>query len=594
MSVWTINGRAFSELGLGNLTRSLSSAATDTVRFTAVGAAFDSDALFQYRQTVSIKRDGVQWFLGSVTKVPRSGSGPSESLSYEVSGPWRWLEECVYQQAWSVWSASEKKLTQVTKSRVVLGQGTGGQRLTTGQQIQAVLEYAASRGAPIAVGAIDADMELPFDEQVDVYCSQAIMAMLRMHPDCVCWWDYTTPSPTFHCRRRSALQAVSIPLSEHESVSIVARNDLVIPGCVVRFEQTNTVSTDDPDGSGPLQARDVTYNTVVEQTAGDASHLAAVVSTIQLAGSRRTSFSQWIKTERIPSDLADVEWWVSHIPVLAKEDQATMTLGNPRRSITTDTGRFDRLLIEGSVQPWMPVEVREEEFFVDVRTKTVLDDGTMKEATRTESFRAFATNAKTGTDEERVYRRTSSFEAGETIPAGFATKLYAAWSQLHFDGAITTHAEEVSGRMGIAINIPNGRAEWRSMNAMVQQVSEQVDSGVTTYTFGPPRHLSVDDLINILTNFRKRGPAYHYRERSNGEVDDGSDGGQVLGGKAARNEHSSGRELVHKLVMTSAGRKITLDPEAIPPLAADIRPREITVCVDGQPRKVIFLCSEPY
>jgi len=113
----------------------------------------------------------------------------------------------------------------------------------------------------------------------------------------------------------------------------------------------------------------------------------------------------------------------------------------------------------------------------------------------------------TATDAEtQTYRKLNGYNAGEAVPQGVAAMLYAAVGMLYYEGKITSEQAEVSGAVGLgnALNLIAGREEWASMNAPVQTITEEVDAGKTEVGFGPPSHLSPQDLVELLRGTRRR------------------------------------------------------------------------------------------
>jgi hypothetical protein len=56
--------------------------------------------------------------------------------------------------------------------------------------------------------------------------------------------------------------------------------------------------------------------------------------------------------------------------------------------------------------------------------------------------------------------------------------------------------------LGNVLNVTGGRAEWAGMNASIQTVEEDIDNGVTRVTFGPPAHLNIPSVIEMLRTGR--------------------------------------------------------------------------------------------
>jgi hypothetical protein len=217
MAVWTINGKTFAEARLANLQRTLISQAQDTVTMTADGESFDATDAYAFGSTVTIHRDGVQWFQGRVVRIPRAGDPAAESLTYELAGPWWYLDNLVFQQQWRVTNGVTTDLIPTFKSRVILGQKltpTGYEKMDIGEQIREALNWAISNGAPFQIGTIVPNMIVPYSEVMDRTCAEIVKTMLRWAPDAVTYFDYSTVPPTLHIKRRAQCTAVSFSVNQ--------------------------------------------------------------------------------------------------------------------------------------------------------------------------------------------------------------------------------------------------------------------------------------------------------------------------------------------------------------------------------------------
>ena len=377
----TYNGltQTFAARGLSNLRRTRVSRAQDTVSFTCPGP-YDTAELFPFGSIVEISfqpasGDNVRWFYGKVIQVPRSGSGTEENMDYILAGPWWHLDNLVYQQAWSAGrqvnpytlADGESKLGEETvdeilydligiyKSRVILGQAPAGTRLNSGQVITDVINYAIAAGAPIALGTIEPDLDIPWDEQNDITCAEAIRRMLRWSPDAIAWFDYSTsPYPTFNCARRSTLASLSLPVIPEESgiqsvsaLQIIPRPDIQVPAVVLKFEQVNTIN-------------DVDYESITTQKfplSATGREFGALTATLQLAGTQATILSQQIKAKALGADVwANDAWWRAHDPSIANDEIYELTFIAPH---SADPGEdYPNELTEGTVQDWMDKHVK--------------------------------------------------------------------------------------------------------------------------------------------------------------------------------------------------------------------------------------------
>jgi len=538
MSTWTIKCSSgsvttyteLSELGLDNLRRVLNNQSADLVTFDAPGNAF-ADALFPDKSTVTIQKDDTTWFFGMVRLPGRSGEPSAERVSYEVFGPWYWLK-ALYTQTSKIYIAGSG-LQDVETTSVILGQEANGDRIDTGEQIEAAVQCAidayvnmAGPGTePMQIGAIDPDLEVPWEECTDITCAEVILKMLRYSPDAVCWFDYSTTPPTFRCRRGSNLPTTTLTIGAADStVEAVApirpRYDLQVPGVRVIY-RTRSWVTGLPGGDGY-------YESIDTETAGDITDIEAVILTIELAGQHDHYLVQKIETTDWPTsgapaaeDLNDKAWWKTVLPELGGIANADMTITNGAR-----TSALDRILSEGTIQSWMTGAgggaIQSEACTVTARLaiqrRNANGDAVGERKDKDITVRVTATDAET-----RWYRKLEYTDLAEPKPTDLATKLYSAWSTLHYDGQVRlVNAECDSGLYpGYRLNLSGGRTEWETMDALVQRVSENVATGITVLTLGPPL-THRPDLRELLRKIRHRKLPKSHGARQTGNGNDGA------------------------------------------------------------------------
>ena len=65
---------------------------------------------------------------------------------------------------------------------------------------------------------------------------------------------------------------------------------------------------------------------------------------------------------------------------------------------------------------------------------------------------------------------------------------------------------EISGGISLAnkLNVSNGRAEWSTMNALIQGVRKNFGDGTTEVQVGVAKHLGVQEIANLLRMWRFR------------------------------------------------------------------------------------------
>jgi hypothetical protein len=242
---WTIatNGveKTLADWGLARLVRKLVSQGVDELTFQAPGAAADAAPLFAHGTTLILWRDrsvdsagnfsgGATWFQGLVIQVPRSGAPNEESMTYRVAGPWWYLDNLTFQQAYQNiflgFAVANDPTTAIygpaNSSHVFLNQGAVANallKITTGQQIIEALNWAllpfvqVGVTPPFQIGTVTPTVDVPIDEVRDITCAEVIHKMLRWSPDAVTWFDYTTTPPTFNCKRRADMATVNVDIS---------------------------------------------------------------------------------------------------------------------------------------------------------------------------------------------------------------------------------------------------------------------------------------------------------------------------------------------------------------------------------------------
>lgn len=565
---WKINGVAADTFGVGNIRRTLVSQSEDVVTFDAVVADVFAAAGIAYNSTVTIHRDGVLWFTGVSKTMPRISSFQDERITYRIVGAWYWLRH-IYRQGWQLHNGTD--LETAMKTRVILCQGPGPDYhpITSGAQIEDAVNAAIAAGAPIALGTVDAGISLPYDEDRDLKCADVIQRMLRWHPDWVAWFDYSTSLPTFYCRQASSLAAVNLAATDLASLQLNPRYDLKVPGVQVTFEKTRTIEGL-PQGNGTFCATEI-------QTAGNVSSPESVFATIELAGSSDNYVSCEIKVEPVPPNLTDLPamttWWKEHNKSLDGLGGRLVEIGvTTRRNIPNpdhpDWTDLPHILVEGQIQPWMTgsrFKQQQSVFTVKATIRNVNRRDT-ESGTFTKDYDLLVTTTNLDT---RNYSKLDSMDSGEEVTGGLAAALFASWGRLYYEGQVVIDREDVGGilSMGSVVNVIGGLGEWAAMASMVQSITEDVDQGRTTIVVGPPKQVSIDDVVSLLRRFRSRGPAWHAKARETGKA---ADSGKAidLGGPMPKHENTSANTSVESLVITgydadATTGKIDLVPDSM-------------------------------
>lgn len=504
----------------------------DELVFTAPRAGFD-DLLCAYGDPVTLLRDGVPWFNGTSQTIPEFADGQSQGQTYTIASPLRWLAENIFQQPWF-------NGTYYTSHIIFVG--------SAGNNIKAVLDYAIARGAAIQYSAADlAALAVfpPTNEFTEKTCLQCVLDNLQFAPDVVAWLDYSTTPATLRFQRRTTLPAVSLrhaggsaaeSLTPAAALTIRARPDLRIPSAKINFE-----IIDEIDGVQRLTP-------VAEVWPPGATGLedGAFNAVLTVQGRSVTNVTGELECAQI--DTADLEWWKSRYQRFRNPDVDVLTgPTNVRRcdELGNDLPiAYPRQLLPGggSIAPWMtdgsgnPIRWQREWIKATFSYQTVTDGGTVNVVDEHEVIlECITTNAPAGVSS---YSAVESIDSGDPVPYGLARYLYESLSELHYEASFTLTQAECDGvvNLGRVVNLLGARPEHETMRALVQEITFDIDSGTTQVRCGPPRHLSLSDVLALLTRFRVRRRFTNPATQSTGELTTGT--GEVELGRATGNTNT--------------------------------------------------------
>jgi hypothetical protein len=575
---WTLQydgtTKPIASFGVNSIRRIRKNLLTDKVMLHMQGNALASLPTFAANAPIKIFNNGTKWFDGIVTQTPLHCSSNSEAYQYEMSGVWWYLENLIYQQAWKEPidpTESSPTLYNVYKSRVILGLDISGTQLSIGQQITDVINYAISCGMNLEMGDADIPVHIPLDECKDLSCADIIRRLLRWVPDTICCIDYGPSVPTISFLRRSQMPSITLNISSHvQEFSIQPRYDLQVPAVVLKFETTNNVN-----GKAWKESVQQKYP---ETCTG--SELKALVLTINLEGSKVNYVVQNITTAAI--ETSSVTWWQAHVPGLTNISASNISIGNVSRSST-----LQNELISGTVAKWMNKTAETD----IIRCKISYADTSEAVIDREVAVRILATDATTGT-----YKNLLSLTTAESIPSNLAEQIYNSVNPLQYDGTVVTISEEISQDFfGKTLNITGGQPVWGTMNAVIQEVVEHLDSGKIFIKFGPAKHLGAADLAELTRSGRLLFESKNYSERITAEV---SSNGTVEQGIYARVDNTSFGPGKYKMIKfadpNNSGRSIQIDTADIAASAVTVKFREEDICESGVLKKRYSLASEPY
>jgi hypothetical protein len=552
--------------------RSWKNQVVDRLSFDVAGRSILDDPVFEGGSAIVVFRGDEKWFNGIITQTPVYGSAKLETHRYEASGAWWFLENLIYQQAWKVPIDSDdpdSQLTTIYKGHIILCQGTSGERVTIGDQIADIINYANACGANLCLGEISIEVHIPFDECKDLSCADAIRRLLRWVPDTVCFIDYSKDVPEISFRRRTQLTATTIDIldSKVEQFSMQPRYDLCVPSVVLKFETSNSLNGK-------------TWKTVSVQkypTDSTGMEFKSLVLTINLEGAKSTCITQ--KITSAPIEISSLLWWKQHVPWLNKFDDVSV-------ANATRTGTLPYELIDGAVANWMAKDAEDDVIRANVSYRS--DD--MAVVDQEIAVKIRATDAATGN-----YKKLVSLLTAEAVPNNLAQDIFESVGVLQYDGSVTLVDREVGIKYEqFLINFDFGRVEWGSINAVVQEVEDNLDSGKIYVKFGPAKHLGAADLTELTRSGRLLYESRNYGERETAEA---IGNGVVDQGVYSRVENTSTGDCKYNMLKfvdsENPNSTVKIDASDLPQ-SLTVSLREEDVCESGVLKKRFSLASEPF
>ena len=214
-------------------------------------------------------------------------------------------------------------------------------------------------------------------------------------------------------------------------------------------------------------------------------------------------------------------------------------------------------LLEGRIQEWMATSrgIKWAKVKVTARFSYTTEAG---EKIYKQSLSEIFTVCNTPS---RQFVTSLSGNAPEDPPAGLAAALYASLNQLHYSGTLALVEQECSQPVhpGSVVNIAGSRSEWTAMNALVQEVTNDIDQGRTLITVGPPEHLSPQDLLGLSRVFRRRNPGVFGWERNTGKSS--TTKGAIQGdGPGPKSAPTAAMPQMQKMIFSDGTKTVTIDP----------------------------------
>lgn len=421
-------------------------------------------------------------FFGKIIDAPaRVYAGNSSSDTFVAHDVWRALERTTFQ-------LDQFVAEGYNFSHLILFRGYEGSRLTTGQQIAAVLDFSAANGISISYMQADLDrltVEPPADEQVDLSCGEIIQKCLRWHPEVFTHMEYSESGCVirfYSLEQEQTLQLSMASVVQDGGFSIQKNADLVLRGVVIHYEIES-------------QLINGTTQSIKTDSAGETSGPNVLVHTVQVEGPQEiaTDLTTTLVTGSIPVDYRSNLPWVQSIlndPDIIHFWDVELLVGG----VVTRPIPYSSYIISGYQRGYDIVHFPAVLRFIDCKYVFSFNRGFLY---KTLEKTVILTSSSDG-----VYTRPGDpiVVPGELIPNGVAQSIYDARRWPLHEGscsrilpAITAHATARNN-----LSITGGLDEYETMRAPVQEVFRSYFGEKEQITFGHPEQSGISEFIDML------------------------------------------------------------------------------------------------
>lgn len=556
MIPWTIKGesgktfnatvRSLETAQIDSAQISFRSLEADTFTFTISPETLTSATIPDLEQKITLYRDGVQFFTGTVTNVRPIISQSSQQAQVTVSGPWWWMERINMTTVRTDGAGSTGE-----RMTFVFGNATTGGDLET--HIRALIARAIALGVPMQLGGVADFFNVPQISLNQSTVGQALSELVRLVPDTQVNFDYSTTPPTIDIRRRgtSTPRTIDVATAPVDSIDIEPMIELQVSQVrlpyVTRDVQGRTVYQEQASGTaatGKVEILTVSgpeIDTFLPNDLFDSYN----IKTVQFLETRA---EQWLLDQQGSLvDLAKANGYSSgRFPcnlslggeiTLYSSPPATNTTGFTIRRLrvpspsifSADGSYYDiysstrKMIITADPPDWIKSEL-------GIGLKEAVYEGYFGFVTgyplpswwQSVGFE-FYINGYTydGTGGQRMYGfkkfsvpcfiTTTAYPTTTTVyrpadysfiqpPANLAANLKAAQDWLPYTGSITLVEEDVGGTryMGTKINLTNTLPAYASMGALVAGVNLDIATGTTTIELGQPPRLDYRTFVDRI------------------------------------------------------------------------------------------------
>jgi hypothetical protein len=502
------------------------------------------------RQEMAIYRDGVRFFHGNVTNIRSLIRGDSHEYQITVSGPWWFLEKVPFTSL-----IEDGVGIQAERISYVFGTATTGQGLKT--SIESAIDRAAELGCPVQPisggSSVVAMHEFPRITLNQSTCGMAISELIRLVPDAMVYFDYSTKPAAMRVVRRPTctstfLNEDTAPITSIDINPLIELEvEQVTLPAVTRNIIGLTIFNNQTSGTPPT-GKDITKRQVITIAGpeldtflpNDLFDSETIVKTSSLGILAHDSDSACVTAAknagltRLPIDVNGGTYtlWNSRSTTginLSGAFTYVQTIAPPR--ITDQNGNLLSgwsVLTSGKPADWTGITYKactvsgtmviSHQFDSGYNTQYFSAPAYIAAAGFT-SFIAGYTSRDWFGDIVRYYSKPFSFSGYATTgsagsstiyksadysfinpPAGLADFLVSTQNWLPYTGEIVLEQEDVGAvrYAGTKVNIINSLPAFSTMGALVSGESIEIESGRTTIQLGAPPRLDYRTLVDKI------------------------------------------------------------------------------------------------
>lgn len=494
---------------------------------------------------------GTQEFVGKRLHEVVDARPAYEGVQYTFAGPWYDLENVVFQQEVGSWVQTgvglqfQPELFLFTR----LDQNGFVHAANTGEQITEVLQHLldmyAAQGfsAPYQIGTIETAINFPSYIAKPMMCADVIQKCLEYSPDTKIFFDYSTTPPTVHVRKRATLTPMTLAFRDGLAMKqcrIEPRPDLQLDTVIIYFKITQTFNGQPyivfvkdkygPHGAGSALDPDGGYGVMIDTIDLQGVSLSTITSELDcqpvaaVGGTHSTKRAWWGSArggEENAFNSTDIRFQDANDTATAIPDATAVLEDGTPVNLATLLATYPNKLVDGTVHPWMRLNNGNPVVAVRVKIsaamsysqydvpvpevgnwETSIVGNRLKVYTKKDHHVIVTlTNGVTG-----YYSTTATEVEGEAVPVGMAQALYQAAEILQYEGDYIKVAASVSGGISMAnnLNLSDGRAEWATMNSLIQSITKCLTNGTVEVSIGTAKHLNSNQRMALFRMWRNR------------------------------------------------------------------------------------------